>query len=122
MHVPRSRPLAAFAVLIAACLAASAVAQLEPSLFSLGERLSGFNEPSVQGIGMGGALVALDSADPINPAQNAELDEWWVQVRGGWLHTGVGTDIDSFMVKANGQVAAGRMRCVGWPNAPTSSR
>ena len=81
-------------------IAASASAQLDPSLFSIGEQLSGFNEPSVRGIGMGGPLVALDSVDPINPAQNAELQGPWGQVRFGWLDTSVGTDIDSLMFRA----------------------
>lgn len=76
--------------------------------FSVGEQLSGHNDASVRGIGMGGVLAALDSADPINPAQNAELDEWWGQVRFNNYVTAGRLEINGHLFKLGGPVGSAR--------------
>jgi len=74
--------------------------------YSVGEQLSGHNAPSLQGLGMGGVLAALDSDDPINPAQNAELDDWWGQVRtGSYVAAGEG-GICTFLLKVAGPIGS----------------
>ncbi|MFQ6097753.1 MAG: hypothetical protein ACE5O2_08495, partial [Armatimonadota bacterium] len=108
MRNMNSVSVVAYVVAAMLCGTGAASGQIDPSLFSLGERLSGFNEPSVRGIGMGGVLTALDSRDPINPAQNAELDGWWGQFRTGWLNTSVGTDIKSVGFKVACPIGSAR--------------